>query len=378
MTKHLTKLLLLAFLLVLPKIGSTNSFFTSQVNVNNNVISIGCWTTPSIPSSTDPTNNSFSNSSNQTLTWNPSVNTCPIATVSYYYEVSKNSDFSQPIFSNTISNISVGLTGLNDGKYYWRVRALDQFGNQSNFSNTFSFIIDTVIPSSRITIPLLNIRQDNDIYTIKEVIKFWNKEIHGVASDQLSGAGVKEVKLSIHYIGENIFNDLNKFWNGTNWVNGTESSVRVTADGTTDWEYKIKGSISSGFYQITSHAVDNANNIENSDIIKFEYLESPPCRPDVQLNTTNGSVSFTATCISDHSKLNYKLTYLSDDLEKGLDGSIDINNKSEVSHEEILGSRSCDEDYCSYHYDPNISHLKLKVDLTSKTGQVTTIIKELP
>ncbi|OGH56189.1 MAG: hypothetical protein A3G34_17620 [Candidatus Lindowbacteria bacterium RIFCSPLOWO2_12_FULL_62_27] len=66
---------------------------------------------------------------------------------SYVVEASNFLSFSVAIFADTLDAVAAGdtITGLYNDTYYWRVRAVDDLGNISMFSDTRGFVVDTDI-----------------------------------------------------------------------------------------------------------------------------------------------------------------------------------------------------------------------------------------
>jgi Secretion system C-terminal sorting domain len=84
-----------------------------------------------------PANNSMGVSLSPTLSW-----TTVIGADKYRLEVNTKSDFSGTIVydKDTVSLVTKQIGGLTDNtKYYWRVTALNNLGNTSDTSSTFSF-----------------------------------------------------------------------------------------------------------------------------------------------------------------------------------------------------------------------------------------------
>ncbi|MDD2482784.1 MAG: signal peptidase I [Candidatus Shapirobacteria bacterium] len=321
----------------LSSIHLIKAVFSDTVSIDGINISIADFTKPTIPinlhwSNPDISCGGYTNSYTATPNWDDSLD--DIAITKYEYEIIYPTKIGTTGIWHTFITSSqyTGVFNQGEGLHTFRVRAYDANGNISDWSDSCSVTYDKTIPSSLITRPMLNLEQDNDIYTIKPVIEFWDKEIHGTAFDQLSG--VKNVDLSIYSYREN------KFWNGTEWLNGTEQTVRVTAQGTTDWEYKINAdSIPFGFYKIIAHAIDKAGNVENSATIEFEYVPTsvetitptPIPTTDINLlsNHSDNKINLEITNIS--APLDYEILYTGNGLKKGIVGH--INN------DEIIDSK---------------------------------------
>lgn len=328
MIKKLTlKLFLVAFILNFFNIGTTNSYFTSRVTVANNTVSAGCWTKPNIPVLLTPENNSYLglNSGwniNPVMDWDNATSSCPTAgAITYQYE-----SYTDPLLqhlayrSNWLNNSFIPAPGTPENNYYWRVRSRDSIGNTSDFSTLWHFTVDRTLPDSIITNPF-----NSGNNQIGITISSWNGIIQGTAFDSLSG--LDRIEISIQ-------KDSDKFWNGTNWVFGSESSIRVGTTGTTNWNYQISGVIPSGSYRIISHAIDKAGNIENSATIEFENKEiitppeptttpTPVPEPDfsVSLNRYTHHLSF-ATANFAAADITYEVLYQDSNGDQGIAGVI--------------------------------------------------------
>ncbi len=66
----------------------------------------------------------------------------------YNYQVDNNADFSSLEQSGSIRNNQVTLAHLSDRRYYWRVQASTSHGEQSSWSSSWSFIVDTTPPDA--------------------------------------------------------------------------------------------------------------------------------------------------------------------------------------------------------------------------------------
>jgi len=99
-----------------------------------------------VPTLLSPANGASTSDSTPFLDWS----TVTAATLVYYQlQVDNNADFSSPVISKTSvkwSYLTVSTTtalpdGLPDGKYYWRVRAVDEEGNMSVWTASWSFTV---------------------------------------------------------------------------------------------------------------------------------------------------------------------------------------------------------------------------------------------
>lgn len=110
---------------------ATRNFFIDRVNPNQ-------------PLNAAPTTNSTQVKAQLiTFTWSMPADSGTIqSTISYIIEFSNDSSFSTILqTSNSVTN-SFQQAFQTDGNYFWRVRAKDQAGNISSYSNYFKFTIE--------------------------------------------------------------------------------------------------------------------------------------------------------------------------------------------------------------------------------------------
>lgn len=161
-------------------------------------------------------------------------------------------------------------------------------GNYNHEQIVINF--DNTDPTSTITSPT-NTGDNSVVYN-----NTWDGSIAGTAAD--SNSGIASVDLSIKRDSDGFY------WNGGAWVAGTEINTRVTAKNTTSWTYNL-GSPAQDIYTITSHAIDNAGNIENSYSVTIVFdktipevvLTMDPTDPDGDNGwyKTNPQINLTAT-----------------------------------------------------------------------------------
>ncbi|MBI4180208.1 hypothetical protein HY522_12375, partial [bacterium] len=74
---------------------------------------------------------------------------------SYAVEVAKNLTFVNMVFTDTLDRLltSDTITGLYNDSYYWRVRAIDDLGNQGPYSDTRGFVTDTIVNTVTLVYP---------------------------------------------------------------------------------------------------------------------------------------------------------------------------------------------------------------------------------
>lgn len=175
----------------------------------------------------------------------------------YQIQIDNNADFSSPEIDSLESSFAVTprnnetftTTPLASGTYYWRVKAIDDDGLESNWSvASTGFTIDTTLPSSTILYP-----QDTAI--LKKV-----ESITGKSTDNIS---VDSTRISILDQGTGLY------YNGSDFSVGTETWLTTT--GTTSWYYAAPIWVNGRNYIIRSRAMDTAGNEEHTDAITFTY-----------------------------------------------------------------------------------------------------------
>ena len=198
-----------------------------------------------------------------------------------------------PVSYDTVTGLatwsSLTASGTTDSLVTVTVNASDLAGNSASF-DTDTIQADNTNPESTITAPS-NSGTGSTIYTNE-----WDGSIAGTSSDATSG--VDSVALSISRISDGLY------WDGANWVAGSESTTRVTATGTDPWTYDLSYPVEDS-YTITSHAIDGAGNVENSYVLTIIFdktipevaISLSPATPDASNGwyKTQPEVTLTAT-----------------------------------------------------------------------------------
>ncbi|MFX1500419.1 MAG: hypothetical protein ACFFDH_05575 [Promethearchaeota archaeon] len=94
---------------------------------------------------TSPDNNTYSNVSTPTFQWSETFDA-----LNYTLQLDSLNTFSSEklmVSDQILSTSYTTSSTIEDGKWYWRVQALDSSGNSGPFSSSFRFTIDTIIPS---------------------------------------------------------------------------------------------------------------------------------------------------------------------------------------------------------------------------------------
>ncbi|MCL5411650.1 MAG: lamin tail domain-containing protein [Patescibacteria group bacterium] len=145
---------LLALFLILSPLSAekTYAYFQSQREIGDNTLSTGCWATPATPSLAYPANNTYAGAGSAWdlsphMDWTDSISTCPLATISYQYESYLDGSLSILAYqSGWLADSRISAPGTPNGSYYWRVRAKDQFGHTSPFSDPWLLVVDRTAP----------------------------------------------------------------------------------------------------------------------------------------------------------------------------------------------------------------------------------------
>jgi hypothetical protein len=129
---------------------------TGNQGIFSNPDSFGIDTTrPNIPATISPNNGAMTNNTNVTFIWNRSEDNLSGVTA-YIIQYSNNAVFTNPT-DTIISDTTINLRVV-DTTCYWHIKSIDRAGNQSNWSLTKYFIIDTIPPATPILIsPVLGI-----------------------------------------------------------------------------------------------------------------------------------------------------------------------------------------------------------------------------
>ncbi len=174
-------------------------------------------------------------------------------------------------------------------KYTIQSRAIDNASNieQPTIMNTFAIDMDS--PISHIENPIDN--------------KWLNKldAISGTSLDNI-GSGINKVEVNIKCSEDYIMWDTgpkkNHYWNGNEW---TSKKVWLLTTGTTQWSYDTtKISWTTGdAYAIQSRAIDNTDNIEDSNLgITFMYDRNPPKNLKISINKNIEYTNSTSVILS--------------------------------------------------------------------------------
>lgn len=148
-------------------------------------------------------------------------------------------------------------------------RGQDLAKNTESSISKNTFFYDTIRPTSTIDFPI-----DNSFLNVLETIS-------GTCSDT-GGANLKSIQISIQQSADNLY------WNGVTWENDVYL-FNLSFDETGLWTFDAKNVpwATDTKYLITSHAIDNADNIElTGGVVTFLFDDQPPV--DLSIIINNG------------------------------------------------------------------------------------------
>ncbi len=153
-------------------------YIDSSYNISNEIIQLF-----------SPLDSTFSNKSQHMFSWLSIYNA-----KKYIIEVFKNEPYESLYFIDTVLSNKITIS-LNEGKYFWHVKALNQTSS-TNYSNFYSIYIDLTSPEAPIlSLPSNNFKAKSDTV----VFKWLNSEIEngGVDSFYLFSPDQKIIYKSI-------------------------------------------------------------------------------------------------------------------------------------------------------------------------------------
>ncbi len=173
-----------------------------------------------------------------------------------------------------------------EGTYDILAEATDTAGNVENSPVVEEVTYDVTAPTSHITYPEENQRYIEDV---------WAEEIRGTASDSPS-SGVATVLVSIQRDSDGLY------WDGEDWSTGEDDSEILNEadfdeeDGSFSYEFDF--TVPEGDdqgYTARSHALDNASNLESTNVVQFFFGRAPIISTETSSLVTTSSVTITWT-----------------------------------------------------------------------------------
>ena len=237
----------------------------SDVSTRNVVKDITVTVDNTLPTTIDSGIDALWHNTDVTVTFTCDDGTGSGCAATYY-----TTDGSDPTTSSSSGSF---VTLTTDGEYTVKYFSVDNLGNTETIKTAANTVkIDKTKPTSTISDPA-NAGTGSTVYT-----NSWAGALGGSSADTLASvnSGVDRVDLSIKRSSDGLY------WDGATWVAGTEATTRVTAPGAPDWTYALT-SPTEDTYTITSHAVDNATNVEDSYVLTIVY--------DLTLPTVDSSIS---------------------------------------------------------------------------------------
>ncbi|MDR3577878.1 MAG: fibronectin type III domain-containing protein [Anaerolineaceae bacterium] len=153
-------------------------------NVNPWVVTLTSGLPPA-PTLSLPPKGYFFNYNQPELKWNAVPVGTPDFPFNYQVQIDTHADFSQPSCDQTVVTLYFDLSttwcNLYDGKYNWRVRAVNQTGSAGKWSPVWQFTIDTVSPIP----PALLSPADYSVSTASPKIFKWSKSSSDTISYEL-------------------------------------------------------------------------------------------------------------------------------------------------------------------------------------------------
>lgn len=205
-------------------------------------------TAPVAPQLVSPPDNSFVKGNSITQSWTASDSD----TQFYIYESYNDSLATSLRWHEQFTSTSKTATNVGDAIYWWRVKAVDEVGNESPWSNLWKITVDNTKPVTMIDESLEGGYFNSDI------------EIFGTTTDNY---GVEEVYL---YYKLKEAEDIE-----SNWVY-LATIENVAQDLPFNWTYIWSHSLDDGEYTIRANAVDLAGNIESTDYSNITIDKTAP------------------------------------------------------------------------------------------------------
>jgi hypothetical protein len=211
-----------------PDTKIVDSLGASVGSSTNNSFQIASDTTaPPAPTLTTPVN--YINSLTPVFSWSAVTDTGS-GLKNYVINVATNTGFTAGLqTASPTTNSYNGFTLTNGTTYYWQVQAVDNVNNQSAFSSTSSFVVDTTSPPT----PTGLTPAAGTNYNVRNATLGWT------AVTDTGGSGLKNYNVEV--------SNVSTFASGVTTYNPTTNSQPVTVTGDGTWYWRVR-------------AVDNANN----------------------------------------------------------------------------------------------------------------------
>jgi hypothetical protein len=230
-----------------------------------------------VPSPSSPADGDYLNITNPTISWSVSSDTGS-GLWGYFMQLFNGADPNNPVDTYSGPNTSYTTTAtLSDGIYFWSVRAIDNVGNQSDWSNIWTFTVDLTLPSLEIDTPTEGSSYDG----IDDVVAEGSAWDNAPATPAATG-GLAYMWIAIQSPNGNYWDSGLSSWQaGIVWNDIDDVSPVIplasTLPPTTEvsWSYSFSDVLSDGYgiYTATIRAQDKAGN-QYQDSVSF-YVVGP-------------------------------------------------------------------------------------------------------
>ena len=134
------------------QIGSDGTWGLFDEESLQNNVTTSCWVAPTAPTLSSPANDTNTNANDVNFNWLATTSSCPIATISYSFQLDDANDFASPLINTSFSGDLIYVyNSIPQGEYWWRVQAKDQFDDIST-SSVYHLIVDRNSPSLSLSV----------------------------------------------------------------------------------------------------------------------------------------------------------------------------------------------------------------------------------
>jgi len=145
----MARLVLLILLLSLTAVPLTNADYLDTETSTGNSFSAGCWGPPGVPDLVGPSDNSYTNVTDITLSWENPDFSCPGQEITFVV------DWEGEIIESTDLEIT---RPADEGVYHWRVKARTD-GHESAYSDIWTVTVDRTPPATVLSFNGKNINE---------------------------------------------------------------------------------------------------------------------------------------------------------------------------------------------------------------------------
>ncbi len=242
---------------------------------------------PSIPTNGYP-HNVILNSNIFNYTWDPATDNLG-GPITYEYQASQNPTQTDGVLTSglwqswingnasqhPLTSPMIPSVGTSDGTWYWQVRAIDEAGNKSDWSEIWSYILD----SQALSAPIITKPSPEQYFNTTPILNEWS-----AVTDADSGIA----KYQVAYL----YDDLHAFDGSTcpgekigdQLLSGCRDENGLSRD-------HVPGSSEQGGVTIWVRAIDNAGNVGSwSEPVHYYYDATAPNTPSLISPSNNSFV----------------------------------------------------------------------------------------